>query len=307
MKNNFINLNIKSSIIFCILLLAIFSCKEKKQSDGTQIILFKDDLGRDVVLHKKPQLALSLAPSMTEILFFVCDSNQIVGVTQNCNFPSAAKTKRKIVNYPALDFEGVLQIKPDIIFSVEGLTPLDQAKRLEEMGLPIYYQKYEKIKDILQGIRDIGKIMGQRVRADKLADSLETERKKIKSEVKNKNKVKNVLAITWSDPIYVYGKNTIFTDKLQLIGAMNAVDSLFSNPYPQVTREYILKINPDVIIGGSFEKMDSTFFKLYPELKRIKAYKTKQIYSVNDDLMSRPSPRVLESVLELKKLIIGKE
>ncbi len=307
MKNNFINLNIKCSLIFFVLLLFILSCKEKKQSEGTQIILYKDDLGREIVLHNKPQRALSLAPSMTEILFFVCDSNQIVGVTQNCNFPPAVKNKRKVVNYPALDFESVIQIKPDIIFSVEGLTPLDQAKRLEEMGMPVYFQKYEKIKDILQGIRDVGKIMGQRVRADKLADSLEAERKKIKSEVNNKNNVKTVLAITWSDPIYVYGKNTIFTDKLLLIGAKNAVDSLFSNPYPQVTREYILKINPDVIIGGSFEKMDSTFFKLYPELKRIKAYKTKQIYKVNDDLMSRPSPRVLESVLELKKIIAGKE
>jgi len=307
MKNNFIILKIKNSIFFFILLLSIFSCKEKKQSESSQIILYKDDLGREIVLHNKPQRALSLAPSLTEILFFVCDSNQIVGVTQNCNFPPAAKNKKKIVNYPSLDFEGVLQMKPDIIFSVEGLTPLYQAKRLEGMGIPIYYQKYEKIKDILQGIRDVGKIMGQRVRADKLADSLETERKKLKSEVKNKNNVKTVLAITWSDPIYVYGKNTIFTDKLQLIGAKNAVDSLFSNPYPQVTREYILKINPDVIIGGSFEKMDSTFFKLYPELKRIKAYKTKQVYSVNDDLMSRPSPRVLESVLELKKAIDGKQ
>jgi iron complex transport system substrate-binding protein len=49
--------------------------------------------------------------------------------------------------------------------------------------------------------------------------------------------------------------------------------------------------------------MDSTFFKLYPELKKIKAYQNKRVYEVTDDLNSRPSPRVIESVLELKNLI----
>ena len=299
MKLNFKNL----AIFFCLLLLA-FSCKEGAKENDNKIKL-KDDLGREIFLPGKPVSAVSLAPSMTEILFFVCDDDQIKGVTQNCNYPAAAKNKNKIVNYPALDIEGILKIKPDIIFTVDGMTPLDQAKRLEELGIPVYYQKYEKIKDILQGIRDVGKIMGRREKADKLADSLERERKKIKIALKKDKKTKKVLAITWSDPIYVYGKNTIFTDKLKLIGAENAIDSLFSNPYPQVTREYILKINPDVIIGNTFEKMDTTFFKLYPELKRINAYKTRQIFNVNDDLMSRPSPRVIEGAIELDKKING--
>ncbi len=112
-----------------------------------------------------------------------------------------------------------------------------------------------------------------------------------------------MLCITWQDPIYVYGRNTILTDKLRLAGAENAVDSVFSAPFPALSREYILKINPDIILGGSFEKLDSTFFSRYPELKKTNAYRNRRVYAVTDDLNSRPSPRVVEAVAELLYLI----
>jgi iron complex transport system substrate-binding protein len=111
------------------------------------------------------------------------------------------------------------------------------------------------------------------------------------------------LAITWTDPIYVYGRNTLFTDKLEWIGAENALTQTFAQPYPALTREYILKLNPDIIIGGSFEKMETTFFNLYPELRQVKAYREKKIFAVDDDLMARPGPRVVDSIRELNDLI----
>jgi iron complex transport system substrate-binding protein len=69
----------------------------------------------------------------------------------------------------------------------------------------------------------------------------------------------------------------------------------------------VLKINPDIIIGGGFGKMDSTFFRQYPELRRINAYRNRRIYDLTDDLMARPGPRVMESILELKEAIHGKK
>ncbi len=79
------------------------------------------------------------------------------------------------------------------------------------------------------------------------------------------------------------------------------------NCLPALTREYILKLNPDVLIGGSFGKLDSTFFKNYPELKRIRAYQTRRVYGITGNLMERPGPRVVESVRELQKLVAGKQ
>ncbi len=173
---------------------------------------------------------------------------------------------------------------------------------MAQLNIPIYYQQYTTVEDIYEGLKTIGKIMGREHKTDQLVDSLHNIRTQISRRTANLEKPR-VLAITWQDPIYAYGKNTILTDKLKIAGAVNAIDTVFDAPYPALTREYILKINPDILLGGSFGNMDTTFFKLYPELKKMNAYRNKRIYDVTDDLQSRPSPRVMQSVLELEQLI----
>ncbi len=272
------------------------------QEKNSEKYSYTDDLGRKVLLSRKPQKIMALAPSMTEMLFFICDESQIVAVTQNCNYPEKVKSKPVINNYP-MDFEALLLAKPDLVFTVEGITPLADAERMQQMGIPVYYQTYATVDDILEGMKDIGKITGHEKRAQRLADSLLSIKKQILQATSSVSMKPEVLAITWTDPIYAYGKNTLLTDKLRIAGASNAIDTLFDAPFPALTREYILQINPDIILGGSFEKMDSTFFTLYPELKKTKAYQTKRVYQVTDDLNSRPSPRVMEAILELKQVI----
>jgi iron complex transport system substrate-binding protein len=166
----------------------------------------------------------------------------------------------------------------------------------------VYYQRYTSVPDVLRGLRDIGRILHREPQAKHLTDSVATELKQLEQQTLN-TKRPNVLAITWQDPIYVYGQNTLFTDKIRRAGGQNAVIEKFAQPYPALTREYILQLNPDVLLGGSFGKLDSTFFKNYPELRRIRAYQTRRVYAINGNLMERPGPRVVESVRELQQLL----
>lgn len=288
-------------LFFILLLAACSSEKDSAEQKQPENIVLTDDLNRKVVLSGKPRSVVSLAPSMTEMLFFVCDTSQIVGVTQNCNYPAAVKTKPIVNNYP-MDFEALLKVKPDLVFTKDGITPMADTERMKQMGIPVYYQSYSTVEDILDGLEDIAKIMGREEVSRSKIDSLRALKNTIVQQTQSLPKP-SVLAITWKDPIYAYGKNTILSDKLQLAGAVNAIDTIFDNPYPALSREYILKINPDIILGGTFNEMDSSFFNLYPELKKTNAYRNKRIYKVTDDLNSRPSPRVIEAVIELKNYI----
>lgn len=291
---------LKYWIGFVISMLAACSTQSGEENQENNIV-YVDDLGRQILLANPPRRVMALAPSMTEMLFAVCDTGQIVAVTQNCNFPEAVKSKPVVNNYP-MDYESLLKVKPDLIFTVADITPLADAERMAQMNIPVYYQKYATVEDILKGILFIGKVMGREKRAEKITGSLRNMKEVISRRTQSLAKPR-VLAITWHDPIYAYGKNTIFTDKLRIAGAVNAIDTVFDAPFPALTREYVLKINPDVILGGNFEHMDSTFFRLYPELKKTNAYLHRKVYDVTDDLQSRPSPRVMQSVLEIEQLI----
>ncbi|CAA9301744.1 MAG: Vitamin B12 ABC transporter, substrate-binding protein BtuF [uncultured Cytophagales bacterium] len=289
--------------LFLGILLAAAGCGGNPAShEAVRADTLRDALGRQVRLAGTPRRVMALAPSLTEMLFLVCDSGQIAAVTQNCDYPAAAKRKPVVNSYP-VDFEGLLRVKPDLVFAVEGITPLADARRIEDLGIPVYYQQYRTVEDVLRGIETVGTLTGHAEKAGRLADSLRTRRDAIRRETANLPKPK-VLAIIWpQDPIYVFGRNTVFSDKLAAAGGVNAVDTVFEAESPALTREYILKINPDVIISDGFAKMDTTFFRQYPELRRVNAYRNRRVYRLSDDLMSRPGPRVVESILEIRNAI----
>jgi iron complex transport system substrate-binding protein len=288
--------------LFC--LLGFSACENKKPAAAEASSTFHtvtDDLGRQVKLPVQPKRILALVPSMTEMLFAVADTATIIARTQNCDYPAAALTKPVVNNYP-MDYERLLSFKPDVVFATEGIISMEVAAQVQKLGIPIYFQTYDSVADILRGLKDLGFLLRREEKANALVDSLQNQLNQLAADTTGKTRPR-VLAITWRDPIYVYGRNTLFTDKLRYAGAQNAVIETFDQPYPALTREYILKMNPQVLIGGDFEQMEKTFFSLYPELRRINAYQQKRIYNLDDNLMSRPSPRVVESIAELKAML----
>ncbi|GAA4347374.1 helical backbone metal receptor [Hymenobacter saemangeumensis] len=286
---------------FLLLLLLAVGCQSEHPQ--TPAAPLRDDLGRTVNLPAQPRRILALAPSMTEMLFAVADTSTIIARVPQDNYPVGALRKPVVNNYP-LDLEKLVALRPDVVFTIEGITSPDDAQRLQELGIPVYFQRYQKVEDVFRGLDDLGRLLGRASQAKKLTDSLRREvRQLTKSPSPQDSKTPNVLAITWQDPIYCYGQNTLFTDQIRLAGGQNAVQETFAQPFPALTREYILKLNPDVLLGGSFGKLDSTFFKNYPELRRIRAYQTRRVYPITGDLMERPGPRVVEAVRELQKLI----
>ncbi|MBC6696493.1 ABC transporter substrate-binding protein [Hymenobacter puniceus] len=265
----------------------------------------RDDLGRPLQVAARPRRIMALAASSTEMLYAVADTATIIARTQVCDYPAAALRKPVVSSYP-LDMEKLVALHPDVVFTVEGITSQEDAARLSGFGIPVYFQRFTTVEDVFRGLQDMGRILGRQPQARRLTDSLRQELRAVAAATPLRRVPPRVLAITWQDPIYAYGQNTLFTDKIRLSGGQNAVVEQFAQPYPALTREYILKLNPDVLIGGSFGKLDSTFFRNYPELKRIQAYQQRRVYGITGSLMERPGPRVVESVRELQRLLKGK-
>jgi iron complex transport system substrate-binding protein len=272
------------------------------ESEKTALVPVHDGLGRAVQLPAHPRRVLALAPSMTEMLFAVADTATIVARCPQDNYPAGVYRKPIVNNYP-LDLEKLVLLKPDVVFTVEGITSVDDAQRLQQLGIPVYYLRFRRVEDVFKGMEEVGRLLGRQPQARHLADSLRQSLKALTINASRPAAMPKVLAITWQDPIYCYGQNTLFTDEISLAGGRNAVTETFPQPYPALTREYILKLNPDVLLGGSFEKLDSTFFKNYPELKRINAYKNHRVFPITGNLLERPGPRVVESVRELQGLL----
>jgi iron complex transport system substrate-binding protein len=289
------------SPLLSLLLAGLLACQPESQPAApAATVQVHDDLGRALTLPARPRRVLALAPSLTEMLYAVADTATIIARTQADDYPAAALRKPLVVSYP-LDMEGIVALHPDVVFTVEGMTPPDAAARLGQLGIPVYYQKYRRVADVLRGINDLGRLLGRPAQAHRLTDSLQAQLDQLAASPPATRPT--VLALASADPIYAYGQNTLFTDEIRLAGGQNAVRDTFPQPFPALTREYILKLNPAVVLGGRLGQLDSTFFKNNPELRRISAYSARRVFATSPSLLQRPSPRVVEAVRELQRLL----
>lgn len=282
-------------LFFCFVSLMACSGPQESEERGVEVT---DGLDRKVSFKRPVQQAMALAPSMTEMLFFSCPQHDhIVGRTQNCDEPSEAETFPVVNNYPRLDAEALVHLQPDVVFSHKGITSVADAEHLKKLGIETYIAHYENINDVLKGIKNIGGWCGCDAYAERKADSLQ----KVIDGIAPLKKKLDVLGLVSVDPLFAFGRKTLFSHYLNHLGLKNVITDEVKQAYPQLSREYVIRRNPDVIfITGKSLSIDE-ILQLYPEFERVSAFQNKRIYVLDGDLQSRPGPRMAESILEIKE------
>jgi iron complex transport system substrate-binding protein len=255
--------------------------------------------------RKEFQTVIGISPALTEMLFALIPEKNVAGVTKQCNYPAdKIKKKQRLETYP-MDFEKLLEMKPDLVVTEKGISSIQDIQKMQNLGLHVIEFQYHNTRDILNAMEKLMKMLPILPEAKSLHDSLtralNTQEEKYKHQTRQERP--SVLVITWIDPIFAYGFETWMTDKIRLAGGRNVLEEKLDKPYPTLSRETILDLNPDILFGGTFEQMDTSFFRLYPELRTISAYRNKCIFALNDDLATRPGPRFMEGIQELEKCI----
>jgi ABC-type Fe3+-hydroxamate transport system substrate-binding protein len=276
----------------------LVSCDSKVEKKGKSI---RDDLGREVLTPGGLKNGvIGLSPALTEIICQVFPKEKILARTRSCDFPEWVLEKPEIESYP-LDIESIISLKPELLFSEKGIIEPEIIKKLKEFGIETYIFQYEGPEDISRAMLKMGEIFPEI--QGKVSESVREYSIKIKKLKREKNSGLTVLGLVWTDPIYVFGYNTVFTRELEWLGAKNVIDSVFSIPYPEISREYLLMIDPDLIFGISFEEFQVKLVKPHPELRNLKAYQNSKIFSLNHDLLTRPSPRIPVLLSQMDRLI----
>lgn len=261
-----------------------------------------DDLQRTVVLSSPAQRIVSLAPSITETLFAVGAGDQIVGVTDYCNYPAQAKTKQRVGGVINPNIETIISLKPDlIVLSMEGNVREDFNK-LTGFGIPVFVTNPRSLDGIYTSISQLGILAGRAVQALRLVHSLNMRADSIVLAAST-SRGRTVLLFVSLQPIIVVGQGTFLAELIKLAGGVNTAAKA-SSTYPAYSREAVLKDNPDVLIFLSDVLSDpASLTDLYPEWSTVNAYRQKRIFKIDSDIVSRPGPRAIEGLEALHNLI----
>ena len=115
-----------------------------------------DQLGRQVTVPDKPQRVVSLAPSITEIVFALNQGHRLQGVTTYSDFPPEALKLPRVGSYVHLDLEKIVSLKPDLCIAIKDGNPRLIAQRLESLRIPVYAVDPDNLKTIMKTVTEIG-------------------------------------------------------------------------------------------------------------------------------------------------------
>jgi len=262
-----------------------------------------DQIGRKVLIPENPQRVISLAPNITEIIFALNCENRLKGVTLHCDFPIEAKLLPKVGSYVGLDLEKIVSLKPDLCIAIKDGNPKRIIDRLESFGIPVYAVDPRNLESVMETILAIGNILGAEEKADILVQKMRSRIMHVVNLVAGTSHRPRVFFQIGAAPIVSVGTRTYIHELIILSGGINITAG--DTPYPRFSREQLITLSPEVVIITSMERSD-VFEQVLAEWNKwpqIPAVRNKRIYNANSDLFDRPSPRLVDGLEALVKLI----
>lgn len=266
---------------------------------------YTDGLGREVALAERPQRIVSLAPSNTEILFAVGAGSQVVGRDEFSDYPAEAASIEVIGgSFGEYNVEAIIALEPDLVLAAE-INPPELVQQLEDLGLTVYYlANPTTLEGMYTNLETVAALSGYD--ATELVDSLKARVAAVDEKIMPLSFRPSVFyEIDASDPTkpWTYGPGTFGDLLIERAGGFN-IGNAATDQYPQLSLEQIVSDNPSVIILGD------AIWGVTPESvteragwESIEAVKSNNIFPIDDNLISRPGPRLVDGLEQLARIL----
>jgi iron complex transport system substrate-binding protein len=256
-----------------------------------------DDLGREVTLTAKPERIVSLLPSLTEILFALDEGERVVGVTDWCNYPAAARERAKVGGIVNLNAESILALEPDLIVTGNSDTLTETLSFLAGTGIPYLVVDPQSLEEIELSIAKIAEAVGSSAKGEAIVAELQADRAAMAEKVAAIAEADrpSVFVMIDTGSLFTVGDGEYLAELISSAGGRNIAAGLGSG-YFEMSEEKLFELDPEVIIATSPMREQLLAREAWQELQ---AVKNGRIYDVNGDLVSRPGPRVVLGMEEL--------
>jgi len=246
---------------------------------------------------------VSLAPSLTEILFALGLGDRVVGVTKHCNYPTEALKKPHVGSYVDLNIEKILTLKPDLVIATADGNEKGSVERIRSFGIPVLLTNPRNLNETYETIRTVGRITLREKRAEELVLSLKKRAEGVARAVSGLPRPRVFLQIN-EHPLISVGRETFHHHLIQLAGGINICGDA-EMKYPKYSIEQVLKADPEVILITSMERGVAAEKKKdrWRQWPQISAVKNNRIHILDSDLLDRPSPRLVDGLEALAAAI----
>lgn len=248
----------------------------------------------------KPRL-VSLAPSNTELVAALDATDELVGVSNYCDYPDKVRSIARAGSFISADMERLTRLKPDHVLLVSGQEQL--AAKLKHSHFDTIVLNNNQISDIAKNLKQLGQITGKQQKAAVLSQRMQDSCTALNTIIKSSKVKCRVFYCVWPSPLMTVGKASFLDDVVTACGGTNIAGDI-PQAYPTYSLEKLVLTNPDLIIMP-YEAKNQSFIKKAPwtSLKAVKQNRVFYLPSAKKDMLARPTLRLLTGMAWLTSKI----
>jgi iron complex transport system substrate-binding protein len=268
------------------------------QSPARRVVT--DELGRQVKLPAEVNRVVSLAPNLTETIYALGLEDKLVGDTDFCDTPAAAKSKPHVGSPQNPSLEAIVALQPDLVLVAE-INQYATMDALARLGFAVYGTEPHTVEQTLASVGRLADIMGAPERGAAMAADLQKRLDALQARLADRP-MAHVLFVVWEDPLMTIGQNTFIADALRWAGAESVI--LSKQEWPRIGMEEVVRLQPDwIVLSGEHMQAEGTApkdFLTRPAWKDLRAVELGRVATASDDI-TRPSPEIVAAIEDLAR------
>ena len=262
-----------------------------------------DQVGRTLVVPENPARVISLAPSITEVIYDLGQEKRLVGATQFSTHPSEAKSLPRVGSYVRLDIEKIVSLKPDLCIAIKDGNPKHIVDKIVSLGIPVYVIDPRNLIQIIDTITRLGSLLHAEKAATELVGDMDKRIEKVKTLVKKSRYKPRVFFQIDAEPLFSAGTNTFIHELIELAGGINTAAG--ADPYPRYSWEDILVLQPEIVLISSMAGglTPEDLVRSWEKWAQLSAVNNEKIFLVEADLFDRPTTRLVDGLEAIAEII----
>jgi iron complex transport system substrate-binding protein len=273
---------------------------QKEDSITKYPYIVKDSKGKEVVIEKEPKKIISVAPSITELIYALGKGDELVGRTDYDDYPQQVKSVQSIGSLTDPNVEKIIELKPDVVVASTHFKD-DVAKKLEDLGIKVIVLYNAKdFNGAYDVINTLGQIINAQDNAKNLVASMKKKIEDVKEKVKGKEAPKAYYVVGFGkDGDYTATGDTFIGQMIEMAGGNNIAKDGAGWKY---SLEKIIENDPEYIVISKNYGMKDQFIAT-AGYKELSAVKNNKVIEIDDNLLNRQGPRLAEGVEALAKIL----
>lgn len=260
----------------------------------------------DLSGYDPPQRIVSLTPSNTEILFALGAAERLVGVSHYCDHPPEAGALPKVARFIDADEEAILALRPDLVLTSSHLQK-GIVERLIERDITVLAFNPTSLDDAFRDMLLVGRIVDRLDHARLLVTTLQERVSAVVAAGAALPAHPRVYVEEWGKPIIPGG--WWLADFIEMAGGTPALPSVGTRRHSRervVEPGAVAAADPEVIIVSWPGVRNDTPRKRAlqrPEWQHVSAVRQGHVYTIDDRLLHRPGPRMVDGLEEMGRII----